>query len=80
MTFKHVVVGTAVLLMSSLAMASVKKTGWGKSADGQPVRRAGAWLHLSFHRNVIVLPLRVRWKRQVLIPSVSIPGHGLLCH
>ena len=35
--FKHVVVGTAVLLMSSLAMASVKKTGWGKSADGKPV-------------------------------------------
>jgi aldose 1-epimerase len=37
MTFKHVVVATAVLMMSSLAQASVNKAPWGKSADGKPV-------------------------------------------
>ena len=37
MKFKHVLVGTAVLLMSALAQASVSKTPWGKTTDGKPV-------------------------------------------
>jgi aldose 1-epimerase len=38
MTFKHAVAGVAVLLMSSLAQASVSKAPWGKTADGKPVQ------------------------------------------
>ena len=37
MKFKHVLVGTAILLMSALAQASVSKTSWGKTTDGKPV-------------------------------------------
>ena len=37
MKFKYAMVGTAVLLMSSLAQASVSKASWGKTADGKAV-------------------------------------------
>jgi aldose 1-epimerase len=38
MTFRNAMVGVAVLLMSSLAQASVSEAAWGKTADGTPVK------------------------------------------
>jgi aldose 1-epimerase len=38
MMFKRVMAGVAVLLMSSLAQASVSEAAWGKTANGTPVK------------------------------------------